>query len=50
MYLTLRNLMTEVCINSREEKLNVWSVKVTFKEGGDTLIWNAKTRRLEPMN
>lgn len=38
MYRNLTNLMREICENSREEKLNVWSVKVTFKpRGGDTL-------------
>jgi len=46
MYQTLRNLMTEICINSREEKLNVWTVKITFKKNGDTLVWNSNTRRL----
>lgn len=49
MYQSLRNLMTDICLNSREEKLNVWTVKVTFKTGGDTLIWNSSTRRLEPL-
>jgi hypothetical protein len=49
MYQTLRNLMTEICINSREERLNVWTVKVTYKKGGDTLLWNSRTRRLEPV-
>ena len=49
MYQTLRNLMTEICINSREERLNVWTVKVNYKKGGDTFLWNSRTRRLEPV-
>ena len=49
MYQSLRSLMTEICINSREEKLNVWTVRTTFKQGGDTLVWNAGANRLQPL-
>jgi hypothetical protein len=45
MYDNLRNLMTEICINSREERLNVWSIKVIYKKGGETIVWNSNTRR-----
>ncbi len=47
MYRNLTNLMREICENSREEKLNVWSVKVTFKpRGGDTFEVDSRTRNL----
>lgn len=39
--------MTEVCVNSREEKLNVWTVKITFKKNGEQFIWNSHENRLQ---
>jgi len=47
VYLNLKNLMREICENSREEKLNIWSVKVSFKEkGGNTFEVDSRTRNL----
>ena len=47
MYRTLSNLMREICENSREEKINVWTVKLTFKErGGDTFMVDSATKNL----
>ena len=47
MFRNLNSLMREICENSREEKINVWTVKVTFKaRGGDTFEVDSRTRNL----
>ena len=47
MYLNLINLMREICENAREEKLNIWSIKVNFKQkGGNTYEVDSRTRDL----
>lgn len=50
IYDNLTNLLREICENSREEMLNVWSVKVTYKQkGGDTFLVDTKTKNIVRM-
>ena len=50
IYDNLTNLLREICENSREEMLNVWSVKVTYKQkGGDTFLVDTKTKNIVGM-
>ena len=51
IYSSLRNLVSEICENTREEKLNIWSIKTSFKErGGNVYEVNSRTKQLEAKN
>lgn len=40
--------MTEICLNSEEMFLNVWTVIVRYKDEGGTFIVDPKTRKYQP--
>ena len=43
-YSTMKQLVTEICWNSSERRINVWTLMVSFKEGGGTFEVNPKTK------
>lgn len=49
-YATMKSLITEICWNSVERRINVWSVLVTFKEGGGTYEVSPETKDYELKN
>lgn len=49
-YKTLKSLMTEICLNSRSDFINVWDVLVKFQKGGDTLSVDSKTHKYKAHN
>jgi hypothetical protein len=49
-YKTLKSLVSEICLNSRVESINVWDVLVKFKEGGDTYTIDSKTKKFKAHN
>jgi diacylglycerol kinase (ATP) len=50
IYKSLPKLVREICLNSDEKDLNVWSIKVNYRANGTTLEINSKTRNYEAHN
>ena len=46
-YATMKSLITEICWHSSEKRINIWSLMVTFKEGGGTYEVNPATKSYE---
>ena len=47
---TLKSLISEICLNSFEDHINVWDVLVTFKKGGDTYSVDSSTKKYKAHN
>jgi diacylglycerol kinase (ATP) len=44
LYESNRTLITEMIANSQERKISIWTIIVKFKEGGDTLEINPRSK------
>jgi diacylglycerol kinase (ATP) len=50
IYESMKSLATEICLNSFEKKINVWTVIVKFREGGDTYEVDPRSKDYVPKN
>ena len=50
IYSSLPKLVREICLNSDEKPLNVWSIMVKYRANGTTLEIDSKTRDYVPRN
>ena len=50
IYRNLPKLVREICLNTEEQGLNVWTVLIKFRHGGTTLEIDSRTREYVPRN
>lgn len=46
-YSNFDNIIKEICLNTKEQNFNVWSVLVKFRSGGAAFEVDAKTRKFK---
>lgn len=49
-YKTLHQTVKEICFNTDEESVDIWDIKVKYREGGDTFQIDSRTRRFSSLN
>lgn len=50
IYRNVEALCKELCLNTQVKDVNVWNVKVNFRDGGDLYAVDSYSRDLEPQN
>jgi hypothetical protein len=43
-YKSLKSLIKEICLNSKEDFVDVWDIVTKFQKGGDTLVVDNTTK------
>lgn len=46
----IKTLVTEICTNTVEKKMNIWTLIVKFKEGGAAYEVDSRTKDYVPRN
>lgn len=48
IYKNIKKLVTEICLKAKQRYFNVWSILISFRQGGTTLEISSKTRDYVP--
>ena len=50
LYESIKSLVSEMVFNSSERRINIWTVIVKFKDGGDTLEIDPNSKDYSSLN